>query len=244
MRTRPALLALVLSLLAAALPLAAAQDDGDIVLRAGERERTVAQFATRFEIALHALAARQGVQLNEQTRAQLEPLAPRFLEQRAREVAWLEVAADRGLEPSEEAIDQAVAEVRGDAGEEAFEQRLAQAGIPDAATYRRLVREGETIALLQREVAADVEVSEEELRQAFEADPERFGGEDGPSFEEAREQLVATVRQQKVGAELQALAERVEVETFPARLPYRAPAGDGQDGTPGGATDEGEDAGD
>lgn len=245
-RTRPTLLALALTVLAAALPLGAAQEEGDVVLRAGDRERTVAQFDTRFEIVIRSLAARQGMQLNDQTRARLEPLAPRYLEQRAREVAWLEIADQRDLAPTDAAVDEAVAEVRGDAGDEAFVQRLEQAGIPDAATLRQLVREGETIALLQEEVTADVEVSEDEMRQAYEADPQRYGGEDAPTFEEARDQLETTVRRQKVQAELQALAQEVGVETYPERLPYdtAAEAQDGgaeeaQDGAP---ADGGEDA--
>ena len=242
-RRRPTLLALVLSLLAAALPLAAAQDEGDVVLRAGERERTVAEFDTRFEIAIRALAARQGVQLNEQTRGRLEPLAPRYLEQRAREVAWLEIADQRDLAPDEATVDEAVAEVRGDAEGEAFVQRLAQAGIPDVETLRLLVREGETIALLQQEVAADVDVSEDELRAAYEGDPQRFGGEDAPSFEEAREELQATVRRQKVQAEMQALADEVGFETYPERLPYDTAAdAEGGASNDGGSSDAEEDA--
>jgi hypothetical protein len=237
-RRTPILLAFVLSLLAAALPLAAAQEEGDVVIRAGDRERTVAEFDARFEIAIRALAARQGVQLNEQTRGRLEPLAPRYLEQRAREVAWLEIAEARDLAPSETTVDEAVAEVRGDTGDDAFVERLEQAGIPDVETLRLLVREGETIALLQQEIAADVEVSEDEMREAYEADPQRFGGEDAPSFEEAREELQATVRSQKVRAEMQALADEVGVETFPERLPYDT-AAEAQDGAAGEAASGG-----
>jgi hypothetical protein len=232
------LLALVLSVLAAALPLAAAQEEGDVVLRAGDRERTVAEFDTRFEIAIRALAARQGVQLNEQTRARLAPLAPRYLEQRALEVAWLEIADQRDLAPNETTVDEAVADVRGDASDEEVAQRLQQAGIPDVETLRRLVREGETIALLQQEVAADVAVSEDELREAYEGDPQRFGGEDAPSFEEAREELQTIVRRQKVQAEMQALAEEVGVETYPERLPYDT-AAEAQDDASGEAGDGG-----
>lgn len=181
-----ALLALLATLLAATVSTAAAQDaaqdaargesqgEDAVVLRVGDEERTLGQFDRRFEIAIRGVAARQGVPMSEEVRTQLEPLAPRFLEQRARELAWLNEAEARGLVPSDAAVDEAVAEARGDADEAAFQELLGRSGIESSETLRALLAENETIELLRDAVASDVEVGEEELREAYDAQPDAF----------------------------------------------------------------------
>lgn len=177
-RIRGPLLALLATLLAAAFGAAAAQDEAQgedpVVLRVGDEERTLGQFDERFEIAIRGVAAQQGMPMSEAVRAQLEPLAPRFLEQRARELAWLNEAEARGLAPSDAAIDEAVAEARGDADDAAFQELLGRSGIESRETLRALLAENETIAALRDDVAGDVEVGEEELREAYDAQPEAF----------------------------------------------------------------------
>lgn len=145
-----------------------------VVLRVGDEERTVGEFDDRFEIAIRGVAARQGMPLSDEVRAQLEPLAPRFLEQRARELAWLNEAEARGLEPTDAAVDEAVAEARGDADDATFQELLGRSGIDSRETLRTLLAENETLELLREDLAADVEVDEEELREAYDADPEAF----------------------------------------------------------------------
>lgn len=181
-RIRGPLLALLATLLAAAFATATAQGEGEgaspsedaVVLRVGDEERTLGQFDERFEIAIRGVAARQGMPMSEAVRAQLEPLAPRFLEQRARELAWLNEAEARGLVPSDAAIDEAVAEARGDADDASFQELLGRSGIESQETLRTLLAENETMELLREDVAADVEVGEEELREAYDAQPEAF----------------------------------------------------------------------
>lgn len=177
-RIRGPLLALLATVLAAAFATAAAQGESQgedaVVLRVGDEERTLGQFDERFEIAIRGVAAQQGMPMSEQVRAQLEPLAPRFLEQRARELAWLNEAEARGLAPSGAAIDEAVADARGDADDAAFEELLGRSGIGSPETLRALLAESETIALLRSDVASDVEVGEDELREAYDAQPDAF----------------------------------------------------------------------
>lgn len=196
-RIRGPLLALLATALAAAIGAVAAQDEAQaespgedaVVLRVGDEERTLGQFDERFEIAIRGVAARQGMPMSEEVRAQLEPLAPRFLEQRARELAWLNEAAARGLAPTDAAIDEAVAEARGEADDAAFQELLGRSGIDSPETLRALLAENETMELLREDVAADVEVGEAELREAYDAEPEAFAA---PEQVCARHVLVET----------------------------------------------------
>lgn len=181
-RIRGPLLALLATALTATFGAAVAQGEAQgqspgedaVVLRVGDEERTLGQFDERFEIAIRGVAAQQGMPMSEAVRAQLEPLAPRFLEQRARELAWLNEAEARGLAPSDAAIDEAVAEARGDADDAAFQELLGRSGIESQETLRALLAENETITALRDDVAGDVEVGEEELREAYDAQPEAF----------------------------------------------------------------------
>lgn len=173
-RTRSLLLAFVAVAIASVVALASAQDDDDVVLQVNDRDVTLAEFDERFEIALRGVAAQQGMPLDDEVRAQLEPLAPRFLDQRAQELAWLQAAEDRDLVPSDAAVDEAVAEIRGDADDSAFQELLDSNGIEDEETLRTLVAEGETIGLLREDVASDVELSDDDVRAAYDEDPEAF----------------------------------------------------------------------
>lgn len=215
--------ALNLSFLAALLLGATAwaqQGDDPVVLRVGDQERTLSQFDDRFEIAIRGVAAQQGLPMNDEVRAQLEPLAPRFLEQRASEIALLSEAEARGLEIAPAELDEIVAEVRGEADGAEFDQVLESSGIGDLEQLRTLLEEGAVLERLRADVAGEVEVEEAQLREAFEA---RAESED-VEFEEVRSELVETVRQQLVQQRLAEIADAADTETFPDRLPYAAAA--------------------
>lgn len=200
----------------------AQQDDGasddPVVIQIGDEQRTLSQFEDRFEIAIRGVAAQQGMPMSDEVRAQLEPLAPRFLEQRAGEIALLSEADARGLEVASAELDQLVAEVRGESDEAEFAQVLESSGIGDLDTLRALLEEGARLDLLRSDVAGEVDVEEEQLREAFEA---RADDED-VTFEEVRPELAETVRQQLVQQRLVEIAEEADAQTFPDRLPYAA----------------------
>jgi hypothetical protein len=217
------LLALLLPSLAQAQDGAASlPDDADpdaVVLRVGERERTLAQFADRFEIALRGAAAQQGVPLTAETRPRFEALAPQFLQQRGRQLALLQLADERGIALSEAEVDALVAEVRADAGEASFDELLVASGIGDEPTLRALLSESARIGQLREQVAGDVDVAEDAVRAAYD---EAAAGQDLPPFEEVRGQVEASLVQQRVQARLTELLVDVEIEAFPDRLPYAA----------------------
>jgi len=198
----------------------AQQNDDPVVLRVGEQERTLSQFDDRFEIAIRGVAAQQGLPMSDEVRAQLEPLAPRFLEQRADEIALLSEAEARGIELAPAELDEIVAEVRGDSDEGEFAQVLASSGIGDLEQLRALLEEGAVLERLRADVAGEVEVEEAQLREAFEA---RADAED-VAFEDVRAELAETVRQQLVQQRLAEIADAADTETYPDRLPYAAAA--------------------
>ncbi len=224
---------LTVSMLAALLlgANASAQGSGDasdpaatagdpVVLRVGDQQRTLSQFERRFEVAIRGVAAQQGLPMSEQVRAQLEPLAPRFLEQRADEIALLSEADSRGLEVASAEVDEIVAQVRGEADDAEFAQVLESSGIGDLERLRTLLKEGALIDLLRTDVAAEVEVEEAQLRDAFEARPDS----EEVAFDEVRSELAETVRQQLVQQRLIEIADAADTQTFPERLPYAAAA--------------------
>ena len=215
--------ALNLSMLGALLVAPAAwaqQNDDPVVLRVGDHERTLSQFDDRFEIAIRGVAAQQGLPMSDEVRARLEPLAPRFLEQRADEIALLSEADARGIELAPAELDEIVSEVRGDSDEGEFAQVLASSGIGDPERLRTLLEEGALLERLRADVAGEVQVEEAQLRDAFEA---RAESED-VAFEDVRAELAESVRQQLVQQRLAEIADAADTETFPDRLPYAAAA--------------------
>ena len=193
-----------------------AQDDDPVVLSVGDEERTLSQFEHRFDIALRSAAAQQGVPMDDEVRSQLEAYAGPFLEQLAQELVWLNEADERGIEISEAEVDSIVAELRGEGDEAAFAELLDSSGIGDVDTLRTLVEEGERIGRLQEQLAADVDVSEEQVREAYESTPEASELE----FADVRDQIEAQLVSAEVQAELNAIVAQADVETFPENLPY------------------------
>jgi hypothetical protein len=202
---------------AASLP-----DDADadaVVLRVGERERTLAQFADRFEIAIRGAAAQQGLPLTADTRPQFEALAPQFLQQRGQQLALLELADQRDIELAEGEVDALVAEVRAGAEDQEFAELLSAAGIGDEATLRTLLAESARIGQLRDRIADGIEVAEAEVQAAYD---EAAASQDLPPLEQVRDQVEDSLVQQQVQARLSDLLADVQIEAFPDRLPYAA----------------------
>jgi parvulin-like peptidyl-prolyl isomerase len=199
-------------LLFAAAFLATAQDQAQateapaedpVVLQAGDHQETLSELDARFEIAIRGLAASEGLELTEEIRAQLETFRPSYLEQRATEVALIQEAERRGLEVSEEAVDERVAQVRGTLPEgQEFAVLLEQAGFQSEEQLRELVRETAQIQLAVDAVEAEIEVSGEDIQQYYDANEELFAR---PEQVCARHILVETVEEaQEIAGELEA----------------------------------------
>ncbi|MEX2541860.1 MAG: peptidylprolyl isomerase [Trueperaceae bacterium] len=149
--------------------------DDPVVLQAGDYQERRSDLEARFEIAIRGLAASQGLELNQEIRSQLEAFKPSYLEQRATEVALLQEAERRGITVSDDEVDALVEDVRGNLAEgEEFDDVLVQAGFRDEAQLRELVRETEFIQRAVDSVESEIEVSEAEVEEYYQANPESF----------------------------------------------------------------------
>lgn len=153
---------------------AAAADDPVLVQLGATRER--ASFVMeRFEIAVRGVASSQGTPYDRGLFTQLYGFLPTFLEQRATELVLLAQARLRGIEVAEEEIDEVVAGIRANLGdEEAFARVLADAGFRDEAQLRDLVREAELVGRVLTAIREAVVVSDDEITIAYHAQRLRF----------------------------------------------------------------------
>lgn len=165
---RRALVALA-TLVALAAP-ALAQSEDPVLVRLGAVEERASFVLERFEIAVRGVAGSQGVPYGPELFTQLYPFLPQFLEQRASELVLLEQARVRGIEADEAQVEAVVAQARGQFPDEAsFLQVMASAGFRDVDHLRELVRENERINAVVAAIEAGIELSELEVRVAYEA---------------------------------------------------------------------------
>ena len=172
-RRRPqrflAALAALLLLLPAA---AAAQSDDPVLIELGMTRERASFVLERFEIAVRGVAANQGLPYSPEVLAQLYPFLPSFLEQRVTELVLLDYARTRDLTLPEGRVDDIVAGVRANVGDddEVFELLLGEAGFRDEAHLRELISESELVQLAFDTIRDRVELGEAELRVAYQAD--------------------------------------------------------------------------
>jgi parvulin-like peptidyl-prolyl isomerase len=195
-----------------------AADEDPVVLRAGEYEETRSELDERFEIAIRGLAAGQGLQLTNEIRAQLDAFKPSYLEQRATEVALLQEAERRGISVSDEEVDAMVEEVRGSIAEgEEFGDVLAQAGFRDEEQLRSLVRETEAIQRVVDAVETEIEVSDAEVEEFYQANPELFEQPEEVCARhilvESLEEAEQTLTDLEAGGDFAALADERSIDT-------------------------------
>jgi peptidyl-prolyl cis-trans isomerase C len=165
-----------LLILLAFLPAAAAQEGDDpTALRVGDNEVTASEVERRFDIALRSLANNQGIPLSDDLRLQLRSFLPQFLEQRATEVVMLQEAAARDIAAPDEAVEAVLEQVRSSVlPGQTYEELLVEAGFGDEAFLRTLIEEAETINLLVEALRAEVEVDDEAILAAYEANVDSF----------------------------------------------------------------------
>ena len=149
--------------------------DNPVVLRLGTNVVRLDELNARFEVAIRSLAANQGVPLNEEIRAQLAPFLPQFLEQFATERVLLQEAQRRGIEAPQEEVDATVDRLRTNIPEgEDFQSLLEQAGFASEEQLRGLVEESLRIDAVLAQIRENVDVSEEQLRLAYQSQREQF----------------------------------------------------------------------
>ena len=163
-------LAALLALLLLALPSFAAAADDPVLIELGSTRERASAVITRFDIAVRGLIASQGGVYTPETVEQLYPFMPQFLEQRASEIVLLDAARARGLTVDEVVVQGFLDQARLQFPEDAvFEAVLADAGFGDVEQLLQVLREEELVQVLFAQLESEVELSELEVRVAYEA---------------------------------------------------------------------------
>lgn len=167
-------------LIAAAAALAFAQPSADaeenpVVIRLGDEVVRQDTLEARFEVAIRTVAANRGVPFDEDVRAQLQAFLPQYLDQLATELVLVDEAQSRGLAASEDEVDATIERIRENTPEgQSFEELLVQAGFQGEEQLRTLVRESLLIDALLGSIRENVQVTEEQLRLAYQTNRDQF----------------------------------------------------------------------
>ena len=150
--------------------------DDSVVLEAGGVSETLGEFNRRFELVARSLAAQQGMELNDEMRVQLISFKPQFLDRRAVEVALLQEAEARGFSATDEDVQARLDEeiLAGLPEGETLETFIEAAGFEDEAQLRATLLEDSLLQQVTADIEANIEVSDEDVAAAYEANPEQF----------------------------------------------------------------------
>ena len=187
---------------AADVPLVGGDLDPDApIIQLGDQTIDQEEFEERFSIALRNIAAQQGLPLNEQVLAQLGNLRPQFLDQLATEQVLLQQAEERGIQVSDEEVEQQISQVRqglagqqpqagtggetgggsgttggetGGASDEAFQQALSDAGFESEDQLRQLIRDNLRIQQVVDAVREEVDVSDDAIQTFYQENQAQF----------------------------------------------------------------------
>jgi foldase protein PrsA len=184
-----------------------------VLVRVNDRIITISDFTERVRQELTQMPTQPN---NEELRQFTDML----LDEMVNELVLMERATEKKLTVDDEMVDQAIDNLRAENNledDEAFEQALESSGMTEEALrarYRRTI-------LLQRAVQGEVrpvEITEEELRQQYESEKEKYSvpakveleqvflGEGGSSAAELEQRALGIVERVRGGADLRAEA--------------------------------------
>lgn len=113
----------------------------------------------------------------------------------------LQEAIARGVQADTRALDWAYDQARREHPDEAaWNEHLAEQGF-DQASFKAELRVQHTVSTLLAQEAGGLDVSDAEVREAYDADPSAWivEGDEPPSFEDVKDRIRATLRHQKRG---------------------------------------------
>jgi len=206
-RLAPLLLTLAL------LTTAGAQTTNPVIIQVGSTQERLAEVLGRFEIAVRGLIANQGGVFSVELLEQLYSFMPQFVEQRASELALVDVARSRGIEVSDDELETVLSQIRGQFPDEGFFLAvLADAGFRSLEQLGAVLREEEMVRRLFAAIESEVVISELELRMAYEAvRPQLVQGEEACArhiLVETELEAAAAARAVRVGVDFATLASR------------------------------------
>ncbi len=121
-------------------------------------------------------AQMQGMEIGEQERQMLED---QILEQLINRELLLQHGQELGIAPSDQEVQQQMEQIRGQfPDQESFEQALAQQNLTEQDLVDDISQQLVLQALFEEEIAGDIAVEEEDLREFYEENPEFFETED------------------------------------------------------------------
>lgn len=151
-----AALLLVLVLTAAGL----AQSD-PVVATVGKSSITKSEFDLQFNLFVRDALQKQGMPYTPEAETAFAQYKPDFLKRMARETAITKASEAAGLAAKDEAVEAALQDIQGQfETPEALNAALAEAGIPDLGTYKRLVYEALTYNTYLESLGGKFQVSE------------------------------------------------------------------------------------
>jgi len=158
----------------------------EVVIELGSETVTQSEFDNRFNLALRSLAARQGVPLNEQTRALFDQLKPNYLEQIATEQALLQEAEAMGITVPDEEVDTQIQQIRQNyETEAAYRQFLTETGFEDEAAFRDFIRENLLVQRTVERLGSDIQMTDEQIQTFYDENRAQIGA----PLEQARNSL-------------------------------------------------------
>ena len=177
--------ALLICLVLAAVGIAQAQDTSQntqanqnndpVVIQIGDETITQSEFDQRFALAARNVAARQGIPYTEETRALFDSLRPAFLEQLTTELVLLQEAQNRGINITDEEVENQLSQLRGRFESETdFLEFLAEAGFEDEAAFRQFVKNNLAVQAVAEILGEDVTVGDEQIQNFYQANQQQF----------------------------------------------------------------------
>ncbi len=161
----------------------------------------------------------QGMELSE------EELREIVVENLVQQALLVELADERGVEVSPEELEdyfQEIMDMYGMDDEEELLGQLEEEGLDTRAKVDEVLTSEIRVNKLVELFTEDVDVTQEEIREAYDRFVEQVGGleeaEDIPSFEELEEEIRQSLAQEKVVpiilAELEEMEENAEINTY------------------------------
>jgi hypothetical protein len=138
----------------------------------------------------------------------------------ARQLVLTRYAAERGLEPAEDEVDAAIAEVRAaQADERGFAEYLERAGFADEADFRAVVERSLTMQQVIATLRADIVVPDEEIEAWYEANPDLVVTPEGPlPLDTIRNEIEAVLAQERLEERVDAIVAAAPLQVFAERL--------------------------
>ncbi|MER3483434.1 MAG: peptidylprolyl isomerase [Meiothermus sp.] len=157
--------ALLLTLFLATVGLAQADP---VVATVGKDSITKSEFDLQFNLFVRDALQRQGMPYSPEAERAFASYKPEFLKRVARETAITKAGEAAGLAAKDEAIQAALEDVQGQfESPEALSAALAEVGIPDLETYKRLVYEALTYNAYLESLGGKFQVSDAAIRLIY-----------------------------------------------------------------------------